>query len=236
MKKTGWIRILAALLVMTVFLAPPVSAAEAKKTGLVTEKGKLHIYTAAGTLVVNVPAYKCKVNGKTAYYSIDKQGTATKLKGVKAMAAKRLVKLKAGGKKSVKNLKKAFKWSAGLRYRSNTNGSRGSKAAKYYGKYGFSTGSGDCNTAAYTFYWMAKVLGYSPKVVQGHVPNGSMSNLKSHAWVTIKFKKKLFYFDPDLNRAYAGKTVRTASGWVRQGKYCGFKFRYGTPGTYKYMK
>ena len=36
MKKTGWIRILAALLVMTVFLAQPVSAAEAKKTGLVT--------------------------------------------------------------------------------------------------------------------------------------------------------------------------------------------------------
>ena len=135
-----------------------------------------------------------------------------------------------------KNLKKAFKWSARLRYRSNTNGSRGKKAARYYGKYGFSTGSGDCNTAAYTFYWMAKVLGYSPKVVQGHVPNGSMYNLKSHAWVTIKFKKKLFYFDPDLNRAYAGKTVRTASGWIRQGKYCGFKFRYGTPGTYKYMK
>ena len=236
MKKTGWIRILAAFLAMTVFLAQPASAAEAKKTGPVTENGKLHIYTAAGKLAVNVRAYKCKVNGKTAYYSIDKQGIATKLKGVKAMAAKRLVKLKAGGKKSVKNLKKAFKWSAGLRYRSNTNGSRGSKAAKYYGKYGFSTGSGDCNTAAYTFYWMAKVLGYSPKVVQGHVPNGSMSNLKSHAWVTIKFKKKLFYFDPDLNRAYAGKTVRTASGWIRQGKYCGFKFRYGTPGTYKYMK
>ena len=95
--------------------------------------------------------------------------------------------------------------------------------------------NGDCNTAACTFYWMAKVLGYSPKAVQGHVPNGSMSNLKPHAWVTIKFKKQLFYFDPDLNRAYAGKTVRTASGWVTQGKYCGFKFRYGTPGTYKYM-
>ena len=235
MKKTGWIRILAVLLAMTAFLTLPVSAEETKKIGLVTEDGQQHIYTTAGTLVKNVPAYKCKVNGKTNYYSIDKKGTATRLKGVKAMAAKRLVKLKAGGKKSIKNLKKAFKWSAGLNYRSNTNGSRGSKAAKYYGKYGFSTGSGDCNTAAYTFYWMAKVLGYSPKAVQGYVPNGSMSNLKPHAWVTIKFKKQLFYFDPDLNRAYAGKTVRTASGWVTQGKYCGFKFRYGTPGTYKYM-
>ena len=235
MKKTGWIRTLTVLLMMTVLLALPASAAEAKKTGVVMEGGTRHIYTSAGTLVRNVPAYKCKVNGKTNYYSIDKQGSATKLKGVKAMAAKRLVKLKAGGKKSVKNLKKAFKWSAGLVYRSNTNGSRGSKAAKYYGKYGFSTGSGDCNTAAYTFYWMAKVLGYSPKAVQGYVPNGSMSNLKPHAWVTIKFKKKLFYFDPDLNRAYAGKTVRTASGMVTQGKYCGFKFRYGTPGPYKYI-
>lgn len=67
MKKTGWIRILAALLAMTVFLAQPASAAEAKKTGPVTENGKLHIYTAAGKLAVNVRAYKCKVNGKTAY-------------------------------------------------------------------------------------------------------------------------------------------------------------------------
>ena len=108
MKKTGWIRILAVLLAMTAFLTLPVSAEETKKIGLVTEDGQQHIYTTAGTLVKNVPAYKCKVNGKTNYYSIDKKGTATRLEGVKAMAAKRLVKLKAGGKKSIKNLKKAF--------------------------------------------------------------------------------------------------------------------------------
>lgn len=235
MKKTGWLRSLAAVMLLTVFIALPVSADEAKQTGLVSVGGKNYIYTSAGVQVKNVPAYKLKVNGKVKYYTIDKKGVAKKLTGVKALAAKRLVKLKAGGKKSIKNLRKAFKWSASLTYRNNSNGTRGSKAAKYYGRYGFTTGAGDCNTAAYTFYWMAKVLGYSPKVVQGHVPNGSMSNLKAHAWVTMKYKKTLYYYDPDLNRNYAGKTVRTASGWITQGKYCGFRFRYGTAGTYKYM-
>ena len=236
MKKAGWIRCLAAVLLLTMAFAVSVSAAEGKKTGVVTENGKTVIYSSTGKLQKNIPAYKVKVNGKECYYTIDKKGNAEQLTGLMETAAKRLVKLKAGGKKSKKNLKKAFRWCAKMKYRNNTNGSKGSKAANYYGKYGFSRHVGDCNTVAYTFYWMAKVLGYTPQVVQGRVPSGSMSNLKKHTWVTMKIKNKTYYFDPDFNRAYRGKTVRTRSGMKKLGKYCGFWFKYGTPGTYVYKK
>ena len=239
MRKTG--KIFGLTILLTLVMALGVSAfgeetKQTKKTGLVTEKGVDHIYSKSGSMLKSVPAYKLKVDGKTCYFSVDKKGVAKKLTGMKKMAAKRLVALKAGKKKSISNLKKAFKWSARLRYRNITKKLKGSKAAKYFGKYGFKTKTGDCNVAAYTFYWMAKVLGYKPKVIQGHVPSGSMSNLKNHTWATIKFGKKTYYFDPDFNRAYAGKTVRTRSGMKTLGKYCGFKFLYGTPGTYVYKK
>ena len=224
------------LLVLTIVLSLPASAAQAKKkTGLVKEDGLTHIYKKNGKLVKNVPVYALKVKGKTGYYAVDKTGNAVKLKGVEALAAKRLNSLKAGGKKKLKNLKKAFKWSAGLVYRNNTKRLKGDAAANYYGKYGFKTRSGDCNTAAYTFYWMARVLGYDPEVIQGHVPNGSLNNLKAHTWVIIPISGKSYYFDPDYNRALAGKTVKTKSGKKKLGKYCGFKFLYGTSGTYMYM-
>lgn len=239
MRKTSKIFGLAIVLILAMVLTVPAFAAEKEKvvkTGLVTENGVNHIYSKPGVMVKKVPAYKLKVDGKVCYFSVDKKGVATELTGMMKMAAKRLVSLKAGKKKSIANLKKAFKWSARLRYRNITKKLKGKKAAEYFGKYGFKTKSGDCNVAAYTFYWMAKVLGYKPKVIQGHVPSGSMSNLKNHTWATIKFGKKTYYFDPDFNRAYAGKTVRTRSGMKQLGKYCGFKFLYGTPGTYVYKK
>lgn len=234
MRKIRWHRSLAVMLLLAMVFTMSVHADGTD--GLVAEDGVTRIY-AKGKMLKNVPAYKIKVNGATCFYTIDQNGSATMLTGLMATAASRLVQLKAGDKKSTQNLKKAFKWSASLTYRSNTKRNlKGDKAAEYYGKYGFSTRSGDCNTVAYTFYWMAKVLGYNPVVVQGHVPSGSMSNLKPHTWVTMKSKKKTYYYDPDLNRTYAGKTVMTGSGRKTLGKYCGFQFLYGTSGTYKYMK
>ena len=245
MKKTGYFRMVIAVLMLTLSLTLPAGAADEsadaagaqgmeKKSGLVTEDGEAHIYTDAEKLVKNVPVYVLKADGKTAYFSVDEDGNAKKLTGVMEMAAKRLVRLKAGDKKTMANLKKAFKWSAGLRYRNNTKKIKGSRAAQYYGEYGFRTLSGDCNTAAYTFWWMGKVLGYSPAVVNGKVPDGSADNLKKHTWVTMKMDKKTWVFDPDFNRTYAGKTVKTRSGKKKLGKYCGFRFTYGTPGTYMY--
>ena len=206
------------------------------KTGVVKDGEKTFIYTNTGELVKNKPVYCLKGARTKEYYTIDSSGEAEKLTGVRKDAAIRLIKLKAFDGKYLKNLKKAFKWSASLIYRNNTNGSRGEKAAKYYGRYGFRTQSGDCNTAAYTFYWMAELLGFSCNVVQGHVPSGSMKNLKAHTWVIIKEGKTKWYYDPDFNRAYAGKTAQTSSGMRKFDKDCGFRFKYGTPGTYKYVK
>ena len=154
------------------------------------------------------------------------------LSKVEKLADKRLKKLKAT-KKSMKSLKKAFKWSASLRFRTTKTYKK--KKASKYGIYGFKNGYGDCNVAAYTFYWMAKRLGYDAKAVQGYVPNRSTGALKSHAWVMIRLKGKYYYFDPNFNHEYAGAVVETSVGSKKLGKYCGFKETYGTPGTPRYF-
>ena len=238
MKAGNWTRVLLITFLIASFFAFSALATEGEnKRGLVTENGITRIYTETGELVKDCPVYRISAEDGFAYYSVGSDGAATKLTGLEEMAAERLVKLNAGSKKSMNNLKKAFLWCTKMVYRNNTNGSKGTKAAVYYGEYGFRTGNGDCNTVAYCFYWMGKVLGYDGlKVVQGHVPDGSMSNLQRHTWCTMKIRKKTYYFDPDFNRAYAGKTVKTRKGMKKLGKYCGFRFTYGTPGTYVYKK
>ena len=149
---------------------------------------------------------------------------------VEKLADKRLKKLKAE-KKSMKNLKKAFKWSASLRFRTTKTYKK--KKTSKYGIYGFKNGYGDCNVAACTFYWMAKRLGYDGKCVFGYAMK-STGRLESHAWVMIKLKGKYYYFDPNFNHEFAGQTVKTRAGLKKLGKYCGFKVTYGTPGTLRY--
>lgn len=166
-----------------------------------------------------------------------KDKDTAKLTKVEKMAQNQLKKLKATGRDSMKNLKKAFLWSASLKFRDISPAKRGKAAASYYGIDGFSKGSGDCNTAAFTFYWMAKMLGYEARVIQGYVPDTSMTDLKTHAWVMIKIGKKEYFFDPDLNRAYQkylGQQVKTSRGMVKITKYHGFKFLFGQKGTYIY--
>jgi len=218
------------ILVFAVFAAVFCTAAFAVpcnvQAGVVNEGGVTHIYNAKGRLMKNKPAYKVKVNGKTWYYAIARDGAAVRLKNVKAKAAARLCQLKAGGKKSEANLKKAFAWASGRAYQNNTKSSKkGMAAARYYGSYGFGAGRGDCNTVAAVFYWMATVLGYDAKFVQGYVPDGSITNLQSHAWVTIEMDGKTYVFDPDFTRVYAS----------RFGKTCGFKISYGQKSTYIYF-
>ena len=156
-----------------------------------------------------------------------------KMSAVEKLAVKRLNKLKAD-KKTLKNLRKAFKWSASLRFKNQNVSKKGKAAANYYGQYGFKMKAGDCNTAAFTFYWMAKMLGYDATAIQGYVPDTSLDDLKPHAWVMIKIGKTTWFFDPDLNRAKAGKWANTMSGRKKLGKYVGFKFKFGAPGTYVY--
>ena len=211
------------LMILTVFSA---MIAFGKNEQVTTgEDGVTRIYDAKGKLITNKPAYEVKTGKKAQYYGIDKDGVATLYQGTEMQAARQLCLIGAGSKKSTGNLKKAFKWAADMKYLNNTRKLKGDAAAKYYGNYAFTEGRGDCNTVAYAFYWMAKVLGYPAECVQGYVPNGSISNLQSHAWVTIKFGKKLFVFDPDFNRVYRS----------RFGKNAGWKIKYGQKNTYKYF-
>lgn len=198
------------------------------------DDGVTRIYDAQDKLITNKPVYEVKAGKKSQYYGIDKDGVATLYKGVEEMAAKQLCQLKAGGKMSIANLKKAFKWAANLPYKNNTKKLKGKAAAEFYGQYGFEYGCGDCNTRAYTFYWMAKILGYPVKAIQGYAM--TRQGLQSHAWTTIKFGKTNYFFDPDFNHDHAGKVEMTGSGKkIKQKKYCGFKQKYNVPGSGTYV-
>ena len=170
-----------------------------------------YCFDKTGKLVTNKPYYK--VNSKT-YYKIKKNGQATKLSAVETMAAIRLIKCKG-------NLRKAFNWSASLRYAGNIKISK--KTPTEYGLYGFKTGTGDCYVMAATFYWMAKVAGYDAHYVKGYFQK-SGGKKGAHAWVEIdqkvNGKKKTYVYDPNFQKEY---------------KLNGYKLTYGAKRTLKYV-
>ena len=183
-----------------------------KITNKVKKIGKYtYCFDKTGKLVTNKPYYK--VNSKT-YYKIKKNGQATKLSAVETMAAIRLIKCKG-------NLRKAFNWSASLRYAGNIKISK--KTPTEYGLYGFKTGTGDCYVMAATFYWMAKVAGYDAHYVKGYFQK-SGGKKGAHAWVEIdqkvNGKKKTYVYDPNFQKEY---------------KLNGYKLTYGAKRTLKYV-
>lgn len=202
----------------------------AAEPGLIEENGELHYYDDNGELVTNICAVKINENGKSKYYNIDVNGKVTQWQNAKSLAAARLIKLgavpkdSANAKEVLKCLKKAFKWSAKLKYVNiSKNVKKDSKALEYYGNYGFTKSKGDCNAQAATFTLMAQVLGYDAKFVRGYVPqalkNGKPAKFGSHAWVTIKMGKKTYVFDPNFERT-------NKAGW---------KFQYGAKKHYRYF-
>ena len=209
-----------------------------KVTGLKKISGKYYYFNSKGVLQKNKAAYKIVVSGKTRYYNINAKGIATRLKGTKELAAIRLNKLGASlnsitPAKQLAALKKAFLWSAQISYRAMSTSVSAAEAPDYFGSYGFKTGRGDCQVQAYTFYWMAKVLGYKPAFVKGYVPrsktsDGKYSNFASHAWCTISIDGVKYVFDPNFNTSSDAAALRAAN------KYVGFMFRYGDKNTYAY--
>lgn len=183
-------------------------------TGKKTIGGKAYYFNSKGQLQTSKLGLKI---GKK-YYESNKNGVLTQLSKVEGLAGIRL-------EKSGKTLKAAFNWASGLRYyplpaRSN---SYLKKNADYYGTYGFEKNRGDCNTMAYTFYWMAKRLGYDVHFVSGYVKLNQQGKLGKHAWCEIDTKAgKTWVYDPNFANAY--------------GKGKGYKFTYGTKGTYQYTK
>ena len=147
-----------------------------------------------------------------------------------AQAVKKLKKLNAypkasaNAKKKLACLKKAFKWSAGLKYVNISKTVKTDKEAlEYYSYYGFTKNKGDCNCQAATFAMMAKSLGYKATLVRGYVPqalkNGKPADFGAHAWVTIKIGKKTYVFDPNFEGTHK-------AGWM---------FTYGAKGHYRYF-
>ena len=182
-----------------------------KKVTGVKKIGKYtYVFAKNGKLVTNKKYYK--YNAKT-YYKIAKNGRAKKLSAVETLAAIRLKK--CGG-----NLKKAFNWSASVRYAGNYKVAK--KNVANYAKYGFQTLRGDCYVQAATFYQMAKVAGYDAKYVKGSVNKGK--GLAPHAWVEIKSNGKTYVYDPNFQSEFGKKG------------YTGYKITYGQKGTLQYVK
>ena len=202
--------------VSTPTVTPTPVPAKPPKNGLFVNDGKTYCYK-NGKLVKNKYGYKVKKN----YYRINKKGVATLVSTAEGLAGARLDK--CGG-----DLKKAFKWSSTkIKYFGNVGKpKKGQNQVEYYATYGFKNGRGDCYVMAATFCMMAKVKGLkNVKFVKGSVPQANGKN-GAHAWCEIKSGKNVYVYDP--NFAYSFRNNPKA--------HSGYKFKYGTKGTYKYNK
>ena len=191
----------------------PAPQTKIPKTGFYKKGGKSY-YNKNGKLVKNKYGYKI---GKY-YYRITKKGVATRISTAQGLAGARLDK--CGG-----DLKKAFKWSSTkIKYWGNVGKPRkGQNQVEYYATYGFKNGRGDCYVMAATFCMMAKAKGLKVRFVKGSVPQRNGKN-GAHAWCEIKSGSTWYVYDP--NFAYSYKNNPNA--------HSGYKFKYGTKGTYKY--
>lgn len=221
MKKRNHKLLLAVVLglLMAICFTATVSAA-AYKNEIVEKDGKQYYYDSKGKIVKGKYGYK--IGNK--YYKISKSGILTRVSKEEGEAG--LILNPYYGKYSKPEiLWKAFQWSANLRYSAiSTKVPSGQKKESYFGLYGFKYKRGDCNVQAATFYWMAKVLGYKIKFVQGYVPteikNGKFTKFGAHAWTTLTAGKNTYVYDPNLNGTH--------------GKKYGYKRQYGSSGTYRY--
>ena len=117
------------------------------------------------------------------------------------------------------NLNSAFNWAAGLRYYSGVS-KVPDPGINYFGNFGFDNGRGNCYVLAAVFYEMAYSMGYNVRQISGTVPLVS-GGQGPHSWVEIDMDGGTYVFDPD----YTNYTKKS-----------GFKFTYGTSGTWIYNK
>ena len=188
------------------------------KKGLFTYKGRKYYCKGKGLLCTGYHAFKSKATKKWyGIYFSKKTGRQVKGKkigylkipksGILPQAyAYGIRKLNRNGWK----LKKAFYYSVRLAYFGQLF--RTSSSEKYAMR-GFKYGHGNCYVMAATFFIQAKLLGYNAHQVAGYVGSAP------HSWVTIKFKRGKYVYDPDFQH----ETGR----W-------GYKIYYGKPGTWRY--
>ena len=203
-----------------------------KVKGLKKISGKYYIFNSnSGALVKNKVIYKYNASK---YYKIDKKGVATRFVGTSFKAAKLLYD-KLRDTTAFNMLKKGFQWVSDSTFNSNVPEPPASaNKATYYGTWGLTKHSGDCAVMAYTFYWMAKVLGYNVKVINGYYKSGSGDNVvyKEHSWCEVKHGSVVYVYDPDFNLEFKSRISRSTYGF----NSIGFKVRYGASQTLKYCR
>ena len=117
------------------------------------------------------------------------------------------------------DLKAAFNWSVALKYYSGVSKSP-DPGINYFGDFGFDNRKGNCYVLAATFYEMAYTMGYNVRQIYGTVPLRA-GGQGPHSWVEIDMDGGTYVFDPYM---------------TNETKVNGFKFTYGTPGTWIYKK
>ena len=119
-------------------------------------------------------------------------------------------------------LKKAFVYASKIRYYNGSElgaySSPWNKTSKWYFDFGRKNGKGNCYVKSGTFAILAKEMGYKVTQAGGLVPYRS-GNAGPHSWAEIIVNKTVYVFDPSY---YHSRGI-------------GYKFKYGTKGTYKYM-
>lgn len=159
---------------------------------------------------------KFVADGNNAYYFYPSTGLMaknTKIKYLKIPKSGNLGKAYALGIKQLNksgwSLKKAFNYSAKLKY---ANRSMRKKTSEDYAIVGFTKGKGNCYVMAATFYVQAKLLGYDVHQISGKVD-------RPHSWTEIRQGKKTYVYDPNF---------------TNETKHNGYKIRYKQHGTWRY--
>ena len=120
------------------------------------------------------------------------------------------------------DFKKAFVYSSNISYRNSADlgayNSPWKKSSNWYFKYGRRNGRGNCYVKSGTFTILAREMGQKATQIGGSVPYRSGA-LGPHSWVEIVSGKETWVYDPSF---YKSRGI-------------GFKFKYKTPGTYKYQ-
>lgn len=183
--------------------------------GLFRYSGKEYYGLGGGRLKTGWKAIVEKKKGKAVYFN-KKTGAMvknTKVRHLKIPKSGRLGKAYYLGVKRLDkigwSLKKAYRWSAGMKYQGRYYRAKNSET---YAIKGFSKGYGNCYCMAATFYIMAKLLGYDVHQVEGKVD-------LPHSWTVIRQDGREWVYDPN----FTNETGR--NGW---------KIYYGKKGTWKY--
>ena len=178
-------------------------------------KGKEYYGLGSGAIKTGWAAIVEKKKGKAVYFST-KNGAMVKnakVGYIKIPSSGRLGEAYYRGVKRLDkigwSLKKAYRWSARMKYQGRSYRARNSET---YAIKGFKKGRGNCYCMAATFYIMAKLLGYDVHQVEGRVD-------LPHSWTVIRQDGREWVYDPN----FTNETGR--NGW---------KISYGQKGTWRY--